>query len=62
VTKLNKPLLVIHDEDDVEVPFLGASQYKHTIVQGEFYTTKGLGHRKIMQSPQVLQKVADFIG
>jgi pimeloyl-ACP methyl ester carboxylesterase len=62
VTNLNKPLLVIHDEDDVEVPFVGASRYKDTIAQGEFYATKGLGHRKIMQSPEVLQKVADFIG
>jgi pimeloyl-ACP methyl ester carboxylesterase len=62
VASLDKPLLVIHDEDDVEVPFAGASRYKHSIVQGEFYATKGLGHRKIMQSPEVLQKVADFIG
>lgn len=62
VAKLNQPLLVIHDEDDVEVPFAGARRYKDTIAQGEFYTTKGLGHRKIMQSPEVLQKVADFIG
>jgi pimeloyl-ACP methyl ester carboxylesterase len=62
VTKLNQPLLVIHDENDIEVPFTSASRYKNRITQGEFYTTKGLGHRKIMQSPEVLQKVADFIG
>jgi len=62
VAKLKQPLLVIHDEDDIEVPFASASRYKDSITQGEFYTTKGLGHRKIMQSPEVLQKVADFIG
>jgi hypothetical protein len=62
VRHLSQALLVIHDEHDLEVPFSQGSQYIPEIINGEFFPTQGLGHRKIMQSEQVLRKVADFIG
>jgi pimeloyl-ACP methyl ester carboxylesterase len=62
VKNLSQSLLVIHDKHDKEIPFTEGSRYKTQINNGEFFSTQGLGHRKIMQSEHVLRKVADFIG
>lgn len=61
VSTFDKPLLIIHDENDLEIPFAESQKYQANINNGEFFATQGLGHRKIMQSEQVLQKVADFL-
>jgi pimeloyl-ACP methyl ester carboxylesterase len=61
VKNLTQPLLIIHDEQDLEVPFTEGNWYKEKINRGEFFATQGLGHRKIMQSKLVLEKVANFI-
>lgn len=62
VHNLRQSILVIHDELDLEIPFTEGSRYKDRIKNGEFFATQGQGHRKIMQSEDVLRKVADFIG
>jgi pimeloyl-ACP methyl ester carboxylesterase len=61
IESLQQPILVIHDQDDLEIPFSEGYRYKESIKKGEFYVTHNLGHRKIMQSQQVLQKITDFI-
>jgi len=62
VKSLSQSLLVIHDEQDLVIPFTEGSRYIPQICNGEFFATQGLGHRKIMQSEHVLRKVTDFIG
>lgn len=62
VDRLDKPILIIHDENDLEIPFTQGYRYKSKLINGEFFATQNLGHRKIMKSEIVLQKVADFIG
>jgi pimeloyl-ACP methyl ester carboxylesterase len=55
------PTLVIHDENDPEVPVsAGIHIHKH-LKNGELMLTKRLGHRKILADPQVIEKIANFI-
>lgn len=61
VDRIDKPILIVHDENDLEVPFLQGLKYVGKLIDGEFFATQNLGHRRIMKSELVLQKVADFI-
>jgi len=55
------PVLVIHDNDDEDVPAkAGIHIHKH-LKQGELMITKGLGHRKILGDAGVIEKVVEFI-
>lgn len=55
------PTLVIHDENDPEVPIsAGIHIHKH-LKNGELMVTKKLGHRKILADSQVIEKIANFI-
>jgi len=55
------PTLVIHDENDPEVPVkAGIHIYEH-LKNGELMLTKGLGHRKIIADHQVIEKIINFI-
>ncbi len=59
--KVEIPTLIIHDENDYEVPiFCAENIYKH-LKNGEFYKTKKLGHRKILGDVTVIQKTMSFI-
>jgi pimeloyl-ACP methyl ester carboxylesterase len=55
------PTLVIHDENDPEVPVkAGINIHKH-LKNGELMLTKKLGHRKILADHQVIEKITNFI-
>ena len=55
------PTLVIHDENDYEVPiYCGKNIFKH-LPNGEMYVTQRLGHRKILGDTNVINKALDFI-
>ncbi len=55
------PVLVIHDKNDEEVPVeAGINIHKH-LKNGELFLTEGLGHRKILGNPAVIEKVVRFI-
>jgi len=55
------PTLVIHDENDYEVPvFCGKNIHKH-LPNGELLITSKLGHRKILGDKHVIHKTLDFI-
>ena len=59
--QVNIPTLVIHDENDYEVPiFCGKNIMKH-LPNGEMYVTQKLGHRKILGDTNVISKALDFI-
>ncbi|WP_395046170.1 alpha/beta fold hydrolase [Flavobacterium sp.] len=59
--QVNIPTLVIHDENDYEVPiFCGKNIFKH-LPNGEMYVTQRLGHRKILGDANVINKSVDFI-
>lgn len=53
--------LVIHDENDPEVPVkAGIHIHKH-LKNAELMITKELGHRKILADHQVIEKIINFI-
>lgn len=55
------PTLVVHDEDDDEVPVKAAySIHKHLRIS-ELFITKGLGHRKILGDEKVLDCIKEFL-
>jgi pimeloyl-ACP methyl ester carboxylesterase len=58
---IETPILVIHDENDFEVPVkAGVNIHKH-VSNGELMLTQGLGHRKILGDAKVIQKIIEFI-
>ena len=59
--KVSIPVLVIHDEDDAEVPLKCALHIHEHLVKKELLITKGLGHRKILGSQNVIKKTIEFI-
>lgn len=55
------PVLVIHDENDAEVPVKCAHHIYENLKNGELKITRKLGHRKILGDAQVIQKSLEFI-
>ena len=58
---VNIPVLVVHDEDDKDVPIEAALHIQKNLEKGELYTTKGLGHKKILGNGMVIDKILQYI-
>jgi pimeloyl-ACP methyl ester carboxylesterase len=61
VKELNVPALVIHDEDDVGVPWQQGQMIADAWPDAQFLKTKGLGHGRILRDAQTIQAAVDFI-
>lgn len=60
-SEIDIPVLVIHDENDVEVTVDRAHHiYKH-LKHGELMITHKLGHRKILGNENVISRLTEFI-
>ena len=57
----NIPVLVIHDLEDREVHVNCARNIASHMPNGELMLTKGLGHRKILGSPDVIERSVQHI-
>lgn len=55
------PVLIIHDNDDHDVPVKCGIHIQKNLKHGELMITKGLGHRKILGDKIVIDTVVDFI-
>lgn len=55
------PLLVVHDREDVETSWEEGAAIAGAWPQSSLLTTTGLGHRRILRDPGVLDSVAAFI-
>lgn len=55
------PVLIIHDENDDDVPVTAAHHIKENLIHSEIMITKGLGHRKILGSKEVITRIIEFI-
>lgn len=55
------PVLVIHDENDDEVPVTASINIHSNLKNGELLITNHLGHRKILGNPEVIEKTINFI-
>ncbi|MCK5906555.1 MAG: alpha/beta hydrolase [Flavobacteriales bacterium] len=59
--KIDIPVLIIHDEDDVDVQYSEALAIKNKVKKSELFTTKRLGHRLVLANEKVVEKLLDFI-
>jgi len=55
------PVLVIHDKNDPEVAVTAGINIHNHLKNGTLYLTEGLGHRKILGNPIVIEKVVQFV-
>ena len=58
---LSAPALIIHDRDDRDVPWQSSERLAQAWPGAELLYTQGLGHRRILRDPALLQRVVDFI-
>jgi hypothetical protein len=59
---LDAPLLVVHDRDDMEVPWSDGAAIVEAWPGARLVTTTGLGHNRILRDPAVVAEVAGFLG
>lgn len=55
------PTLVFHDLNDNDTPIAMGRSVGEQLTQGTFIETKGLGHRRILRDPEVLQQIYQFL-
>ena len=55
------PILIIHDENDDEIPVAAAYHIQKHLENSEIVITKGLGHRKILGDKVVLEHIKSFL-
>ena len=61
ISGLNIPALVIHDVDDVDVPWHEDQKIAQAWSKVRFIKTKKLGHRRILRDPATIKSTVDFI-
>ena len=61
VAKVRAPALVVHDRDDAEVTFGSGLALARAWKGARLVATRGLGHRRILRAPEVVQDAIDFI-
>lgn len=59
--KIEIPVLVIHDNDDPEVPVKAGIHIHQQLKNGTLYLTEGLGHRKILGNQNVIKMILEYI-
>lgn len=57
----NRAFLVVHDEQDKEIPFSQFSNLQAVWKNTEFHSTQNLGHRRIIRDKDLAVKIAAFI-
>lgn len=53
--------LVVHDKNDVDAHISSAYEIVDKLENGKLLVTEGLGHRKILGDPDVINKISTFI-
>ncbi len=54
--------LIIHDENDREVELYNSININKNLQKGKLFVTKGLGHRRILRTDIVIDKIVSFLG
>jgi pimeloyl-ACP methyl ester carboxylesterase len=60
MARLSMPILLIHDYDDLEIPFEHGVKISRAVPRAQFLATTGQGHRRILKAPAVLDLVTQF--
>jgi pimeloyl-ACP methyl ester carboxylesterase len=53
--------LIIHDEDDIEIPWHSGEEIAQAWPDSRFIKTSGLGHRRIIHDKAVIKHIVDFL-
>jgi len=59
--QMTAPLLVVHDENDREVPIASGELLARVWPGAELVKTRGLGHRRILKDPAVIGRIVSFV-
>jgi pimeloyl-ACP methyl ester carboxylesterase len=59
--RMTVPLLVIHDRDDVEVPWTQGAAIAEAWPGARLVSERDLGHRRLLWHPRVVERAVDFI-
>jgi pimeloyl-ACP methyl ester carboxylesterase len=59
--KVDLPLLLVHDQNDRQVPVLESARNAHALPNAELMVTRGLGHNRLLADPVVVRAVVDFV-
>jgi pimeloyl-ACP methyl ester carboxylesterase len=59
--KLDLPLLLVHDQDDRQVPVSEAARTAHALPGAQLMVTRGLGHNRLLAHEPVVRAVVDFV-
>lgn len=60
VGRLDAQLLIVHDTDDLEVPYVNGTRLSD-LFGAPLLTTSGFGHRRILFAPDVVAAVVEFV-
>jgi pimeloyl-ACP methyl ester carboxylesterase len=59
--RIPQPCLVVHDRDDLTVPVEEAKAWAAGLGNSRLMLTSGLGHRRLLQDPEVVTEVVGFV-
>ncbi len=59
--RLRQPLLALHDRDDREIHLAEVERLVGAWPAAELVVTEGLGHRRILRDPAVIDRVLEFV-
>ena len=60
-SRLKQPALIVHDHDDIMVPWPQGKAFAASWPGAHFFSTRGLGHWRILRDPAVVQEVVRFV-
>lgn len=58
---LGQPALIVHDLDDEDVPWSEGERYAQFWPGARLFTTEGLGHRRVLDAPEVIEAALAFV-
>jgi pimeloyl-ACP methyl ester carboxylesterase len=58
---LSQPALIVHDLDDADVPWGEGERYAQFWPGARLFTTQGLGHRRVLDAPEVIEAALAFL-
>lgn len=59
--RLSVPALIVHDLDDVEVPYAEGQSLAQAWPGARLVTTNGLGHRRILRDARVIEEALELV-
>lgn len=56
-----RPALVVHDENDEEIPFEHGLAMTTALQTAQLKATRGLGHHRVLRNPEVIRRLTAFL-